>query len=439
MPMGGGMANPVRSPNTSKSSPGGEPAPHPQTLESPLPILSEAMGEIAARFEQYGALGMLLIDSPALAGIEREYGHEARSRAGEAFGNLVLEVGRKRLEEQDLILAGELGRYEILVLLFRTHSDARFSRQELPGFDQALRQAVEGRGNKVFYPYTRKAPAFSTGAAIALRNPKFGLDTQLRKLVHEARLDAELNLRIERRERRQRILEVVLDRRVTSVYEPIVEVATRTVFGYEALARGPAGGELHSPMALFQLAEEEDLLFELDCLCRASALEGAIDYPAGTKLFINIRPTTIHDPRFRSERLIETLARCKLSPSDVVFEVSEQESIVNFKVFREISDYYRGLGFQIALDDTGVGYAGLESILELSPEYIKVDRAFISGIDVDPARQAMLTALESVAAKIGAKIVGEGLDTLEELEMLGQLGIAFGQGWLFGKPTRLRA
>ena len=76
--------------------------------------------------------------------------------------------------------------------------------------------------------------------------------------------------------------------------------------------------------------------------------------------------------------------------------------------------------------------------MELSPDYIKVDRAFVSGIDEDPVRQELLRALKSVAEPIGARIIGEGLDTLEELETLGRLGIPFGQGWLFGKPHPLR-
>jgi EAL domain-containing protein (putative c-di-GMP-specific phosphodiesterase class I) len=226
---------------------------------------------------------------------------------------------------------------------------------------------------------------------------------------------------------------------VSSVYEPIVEVSTRTVFGYEALVRGPEGSRFHSPLGLFGAAERYDLVFELDCLCRHSGLKGAVDFPSGTKLFLNILPTTIHDPSFRPDRLIKTLAECELSPSDVVFEISEQESISNFGAFKEMRDYYRQLGFQFALDDTGSGYAGLEALLEITPEFIKMDRAFVSGIDQDPARQEMLLALRSIAEKTGARIIGEGLDTLEELEMLGELGITYGQGWLFGHPTPLRA
>jgi EAL domain-containing protein (putative c-di-GMP-specific phosphodiesterase class I) len=157
------------------------------------------------------------------------------------------------------------------------------------------------------------------------------------------------------------------------------------------------------------------------------------------KLFLNVRPTTIHDPNFRAEALRRTLDQCQISPSDVVFEISEQESIGNFDIFREVRDYYRDLGFQIALDDTGAGYSSLEAVMELSPEFIKVDRAFVTGIDEDPVRQELLRAMQSVADQIGARIIGEGLNTLEELETLKRLGIEFGQGWLFGKPTPLRA
>jgi EAL domain-containing protein (putative c-di-GMP-specific phosphodiesterase class I) len=257
--------------------------------------------------------------------------------------------------------------------------------------------------------------------------------------LSEARHEAAFNRKLIDRRRRTEFIELVLDRKVTSVYEPIVDVNTRTVFGYEALARGPEGSDLRSPLTLFGIAEKEDLVFELDCLCRASGLEGAIDYPKGTKLFLNIRPTTIHDPNFKAEKLIGTLERCQLQPSDVVFEISEQESIHNFETFLEIRDYYRGLGFQIALDDTGAGYAGLESMVRLSPEFIKVDRSFVSGVDQDPVRQDLLGALQAVAGRTGSRIIGEGLDTLEELETLAALGIEFGQGWLFGKPTPLRA
>jgi EAL domain-containing protein (putative c-di-GMP-specific phosphodiesterase class I) len=232
---------------------------------------------------------------------------------------------------------------------------------------------------------------------------------------------------------------VLLEQRVQSVYEPIVCTHSLTVYGYEALARGPEGSEYGPATALFDAAEEHDMLYELDALCRAAALDGASGFPAGTKLFMNIRPSAINDPRFHPSALIRTLEKSHLKPSDVVFEISEQESIDNYSVFREARDKYGQLGFQFALDDTGAGYASLEAAMELAPEFIKVDRSFMKGIDEDAGRQAMVRGFQQVARSVGARIIGEGLDRLEELQKLAELGIEFGQGWLFGRATPMRA
>jgi EAL domain-containing protein (putative c-di-GMP-specific phosphodiesterase class I) len=404
-----------------------------------LASLGESLSDIAVHFKGNGALGLIVIDAAALDEVERSFGCEAHARATNALGAQVADLVRDRLGICDLIVRGETGRNEIIVLLFREPDEVEFYRRELPVLVRTLSQGFGRPGLRVGYPYLRRAASLSIGSAAALRNPTSSPETQLRAAIEEARADAELSERIAARRRRQRLFDLVLEGRVRSVYEPIVDVTTHTVYGYEALARGPEGSELYSPAALFASAEEGDLLFQLDCLCRKSALDGARDFPRESKLFVNVRPTTIHDPNFQAETLSRTLEQVNLSPSDVVFEISEQESIENFEIFREVRDYYGKLGLQIALDDVGAGYASLESVLELAPDYIKVDRAFVAGIDEDPMRQELLRALQNVADKTGARIIGEGLDKLEELETLCRLGISFGQGWLFGKPHPLRS
>lgn len=396
----------------------------------------EALGQ---RFEAAGAVGLLVIGVPMIEEVERRHGHAARARCLSSLRERVAELAEERLRHDYVVCLAEPGCDEVLVLLFRKPESAGFFRTEMPGFRQELARALQVDGPRVFYPWLRGPADLPVGQSVALRNPQFGVATQLRRLIEDARQDCRFAIESDRRALRHELLETILDQRIYSVYEPIVEVESRTVFGYEALARGPEGSRFHSPAALFGSAEEHGLVFELDCVCRESGLRGAMDFPAGTKLFLNIRPTTIHDPNFQDGRLIETLERRQLAPTDVVFEISEQESIRSFAAFREMRDYYRSLGFQFALDDTGAGYAGLEELLEVEPDYIKIDRAMVSGVDQDPARQDVLTALLQLADKMGAQVIGEGLDTLEELEMLGRLGIRFGQGWLFGHPTPLLA
>ena len=403
------------------------------------PSLGAELARITQQFEDDGALGLLLVDAAPLSGIELRYGAAAYRGALSALAALVEELIAEHLHVTDLIVAGESGRDELVVLLFRPPSEVAFYKRELEEIGLELVRGLESRGNRVGYPYTRRLGPLEVGVSTALRNPTVREEAQVRAAIEDAREHLHLRARLASRRRRAQIFELLIEGQIYSVYEPIVEVGTRTVFGYEALARGPDGSDLHSPAKLFARAAEEGLVFQLDCLCRQRGLDGARDLPGGAKLFLNVRPTTIHDPNFRADALERTLERCRLSPSDVVFEISEQESIGNFAIFREVRDYYGKLGFQIALDDTGAGYASLEAVMELGPEFIKVDRAFVAGIDEDKGRQDLLRSLQSLAQRIGAQIIGEGLDTLEELETLGRLGISYGQGWLFGKPHPLRS
>jgi EAL domain-containing protein (putative c-di-GMP-specific phosphodiesterase class I) len=410
------------------------PGPRPGALAQ----LGQALPSVVSAFETKPLFGVVLVDAAPVAALEGAHGHGARASVMHQLGALVRDVARQVLGEDALVLAGETGRPELLVISFREGRDGRFYRDDLPNLVRALDFAIEKHGHGIAYPYAKKAPALGVGLAAVVRNPFLCPDTQIRAVIEEAREDAQLKRRTLVRERRHAFMSVLLAGRVSSVYEPIVDVATKTVYGYEALARGPAGTDFHSPAVLFEAAEEHRLVFELDCLCRQSGLDGAVGLPEGTHLFLNMRPTAIHDPHFRPDAVTRTLERSALSPRQVVFEISEKESIANFAAFREIRDEYKSLGFRFALDDTGAGYASLQAVIELAPDFVKVDRSFVAGVDTDRAKQALVRALQSVADGIGAQIVGEGLDTLEELEMLGKLAIPFGQGWLFGKPTPLR-
>ena len=156
------------------------------------------------------------------------------------------------------------------------------------------------------------------------------------------------------------------------------------------------------------------------------------------KLFLNCLPSAIRDPQFRGAALQQLLERLRLRPSDVVFEISERESIGNFAMFREARDHFASLGLGIALDDTGVGYSSLEAVLELAPDFIKVDRVLVRSIDTDPPRQELLRSLNAVAAKLGARVIAEGIETSEELATLQALGVPFGQVYLLGRAAPLR-
>jgi EAL domain-containing protein (putative c-di-GMP-specific phosphodiesterase class I) len=406
----------------------------PETIRSYV----EEIDEISAQLRANGALGLLLVDASALADIELGYGIDAFRKSREQLHAMVLDTCRGELQEDDQIVWGAPGTEQLAIFVFRPRGHDVFYREVLGSMADALRAKFLQSGNKIVYPYSREAPVLPVGQALSFHNPGVRPERQVRQVMEAAKRDAELNQRIESRNRANAFIDLVLAEEVTILYEPIVNVTTREVVGFEALVRGPWDTDLHSPAALFQLAQETDLVFELDCLCRRAALRGAKGLQPGKLLFLNCLPTAIHDPAFRGDVLRRTLEDLRLRPEDVVFEISERESIDNFSIFREARDYYGELGFRIALDDTGVAYGSLEAIMELSPDFIKVDLSLVRGIDTDPPRQELLRALHTVALKLNAQVIAEGIETSEELATIQSLGIPLGQGYLFGRPAPLR-
>lgn len=379
---------------------------------------------------------MLVIDAMSLDEIERSFGVDAHRQVTGRIAARTREVLSDGLEPDDHVVLGDLGRDEVIVLMLRGRHDDLFYRSELPELAARLRKSLADAGSRFGYPFTREPLRFSVGVALALYDPTLRPEVLIRRAREQALEDADLNARIETRQRRERFTALLLAEQISMVFEPIVKLSTRENLGYEALARGVGDAALNSPKALFGAAAETDLLFELDCLCRRQALRQAKRLPEGAKLFLNLLPCAIYDPAFEGDALRRTLQDHQLGPSDVVLEISERESIENFAIFRELCDRYSELGFKIAMDDVGAGYGSLEAVMELAPNYIKVDIAFIRAIDSDPARRAVLVALNGIARRIGAQIIAEGIETPEQLETLKQLAVPYGQGYLLGRATQ---
>ena len=286
------------------------------------------------------------------------------------------------------------------------------------------------------YPYQRANLELPIGSTVVLHNPAVAPERQVLQAVEDARQDSELERGLRAREQARRLLQIILEGDIQVRYEAIVDLRNAQVLGYEALSRGPEGTDFSSPRELFGRAEDSGLLYELDCLCHRSALEKAHQLPAEKTLFLNCLPTSIGDPSLRDEGLRKTLENFNLRPNDLVLEVSENESIENFGVFREVADSCRDLGIRIAIDDAGTGYASLESIMEIAPDFVKMDMLLVRGIDADPSRKEIVRAMLSVAKGIGAQLIAEGIETESELRALRDIGVRFGQGFYFGAAVK---
>ncbi|NUS97611.1 MAG: EAL domain-containing protein, partial [Gemmatimonadaceae bacterium] len=168
--------------------------------------------------------------------------------------------------------------------------------------------------------------------------------------------------------------------------------------------------------------------WELSRLCRSRAIEG-IDtrLGPGELLFINVDPHDFADPAFTEREVTD--------PSRVVIEITERTAIKDYPKFRERLKAFREIGYRFAVDDAGSGYAGLGSIANLEPDFIKLDISLINAIDTNFIKQNLVESMVRFANEHGAQVIAEGVERAEEFETVKQLGVHLVQGFFLHRPS----
>ncbi|MGC1406998.1 MAG: EAL domain-containing protein, partial [Candidatus Dormiibacterota bacterium] len=239
-----------------------------------------------------------------------------------------------------------------------------------------------------------------------------------------------LDLKAERLHTERRItLQAIIDTTAFHpVFEPIVDVSTRQVVGYEALTRF-ADGE--PPDARFSTAWSVGLGMELEFATLERAIRVARALPTDQWLNVNVSPKLLNHPR-----ALQTLMNSADRP--LVLEITEHEVISDYREVREALQLLRPA--RVAVDDAGAGIANFGHIVELRPDFIKVDVGLVRGVDIDPARQAMIVALSHFARVTGSQLISEGVETGGEARTLKSLGgVDFAQGYWYGRPREVGA
>lgn len=213
---------------------------------------------------------------------------------------------------------------------------------------------------------------------------------------------------------------------LTTVFQPIVDLETGRAVGYEALSRFPTG----RPDEWFAKAARAGLGVALELAAVNAAVEHLADVPGDAYLAVNLSPATVRSTEFAA--LASTLPLTRL-----VLEVTEHTDDIRYDELSEGLAPLRAAGARIAVDDAGSGYAGLQRILALAPDIVKLDLELTRGIAADPARQALAAAMSIFADRTAATLVAEGIETQADLDALRELGVRYGQGYHLGRPQQL--
>ncbi|WP_417223495.1 EAL domain-containing protein [Amphritea sp.] len=219
-------------------------------------------------------------------------------------------------------------------------------------------------------------------------------------------------------------------------FQPIVDLRRGEVLGHEALIRGPENSELHSPLVLFSTAMACGLEHRLELLCRRLSLEAYARQELEGKLFLNVSASLLGTPEHRKGLTAEWLKSLNIPLDSIVIEISEQHPFDNYGLTLDAINYYKQMGFKVAVDDLGTGYSGLKLWSELQPDYVKIDRHFIHNVDREPIKRQFVKSICSIANGVGSKVIVEGIETRSELVTLKELGATIGQGFYLGMPTQ---
>ena len=228
-------------------------------------------------------------------------------------------------------------------------------------------------------------------------------------------------------------LEVTFERAMESIwmaYQPIVAAGTGKLVGFEALLRSnePA---LPSPIAVLEAAERLDRLGDLGRRIRSKVVEPMVGAPADALLFVNLHARDLDDPALvSSSSTLSTIA------PRVILEITERASLDGVKNPREKIAELRSLGFRIAIDDLGAGYAGLTSFAQLEPEFVKLDMSLVRDVDQSGVKQKLVRTMCTLCADMGITVVAEGIETRAERELCGALGCHLLQGYFLAKPGK---
>jgi len=295
----------------------------------------------------------------------------------------------------------------------------------------AMRRALAGGATDFLVkPFDRIEVLLRIANLLTTRRLHADLRARNRQLEDQLRAQAEREARhaAQHLAAYQRIGDVLAGDGFSVVYQPIVDLGTGDVIGVEALSR--FAHEPHRPPDVwFAEAAAVGLGTQLELAAVRAALRGLNQLPSNTYLALNVSPDTVQSPQLAD--LVRPAAQ------RLVLELTEHTGISDYRQLADALLPLRASGVRLSVDDAGAGFASLRHILNLNPDIIKLDIGLIQGINADPARRALASALVSFAADINATIIAEGIETEAELTTLLRLHVTHGQGFHLARPSPL--
>jgi EAL domain-containing protein (putative c-di-GMP-specific phosphodiesterase class I) len=220
--------------------------------------------------------------------------------------------------------------------------------------------------------------------------------------------------------------------KLSIAFQPIVSVTRNgiVIYGYEALARGAHGVCPPLLMSWKDLRKQ----YALSSRCQQLAILHAKKLGLQTNLSINVLPGSLLHPKYGLQRFVQFTQDVGFPIDRIILEITEREFVADYKPLRACIDRFRNDGLRIAIDDFGTGFNGLNTLLELQPNIVKIDMTLIHKIETDVNRQALMAGICYGGERLGMRLIAEGVETVQAIEVLSQGNVDLMQGYFFARP-----
>ncbi|MDP9193325.1 MAG: EAL domain-containing protein [Acidobacteriota bacterium] len=395
-----------------------------------LPSLPLVLDRAKEMLIEQSEIGIVFVDIEQFESIEAEYGWAFFDELLYQVGQIISAEAKEKFRNAT-VTCHRVGGSSFYVF-YETRGQDLSQENASERVAQELRTKLIDATRKRFPHLHAEQIGFFMGTARVDYRPQIRLERQIYAGMQTA-ADAVRDAEQQRKKQLTRELrDIIRRKRLTTLFQPIVWAKDSTVFGYEVLTRGPAGSSFRNSDMLFSFAREAKLAWALEAI----ALEGAMKRfkqmdLRDRKFLLNLEAEMFGESEFRIHELVSYFAE---HPGHFVFELTERAAIEDYAQFRELLSEFRAKGIEVAIDDAGSGYASLEAIAAIAPDYLKITKSLVSTLADEPIKQDLVKMLIELAGKINSKTLAEGIETQEEYETCRDLGIDLIQGYYFAHP-----
>jgi EAL domain-containing protein (putative c-di-GMP-specific phosphodiesterase class I)/DNA-binding response OmpR family regulator len=393
---------------------------------SGMPTVPVVLDKAKELLIEQGEIGVIHIDIEQFESIEQEYGWAFFDEVIRKVGDVIALEAREKWGDAVTACSRVGGSSFYVFVPMRTHHEG------VDKMAQALHDRLISSLRERFPRVQAGQIGFFVGATTVEYRPQIRLERQIYLGMQRA-ADAVRTAEQQRKRQLSRELKDIIRRkRVTTLFQPIVRSADRSIFGYEILTRGPKQSSFRNSDMLFSFARDNGLLWDLEALALESSLNRLRSIDLGKEKFlINLEAEMFDISEFKFHEMVDFFSQNR---GRFVMELTERAAIEDYAEFRRSIEEFRAKGMEIAIDDAGSGYASLEAIASLAPDYLKITKGLISTLGTEPIKQDLVKMLVELAHRINAKTIAEGIETPEEYEWCQKLGIDLLQGYYIAYP-----